>query len=180
VGWISFEDTGAPRLNLATGILDGFAWGGSLGWISFTNLQAFAENDKLFSGPDTDSDAIPDAWEKEKTGSTTNLSAAHDKDGDGVSDYDEYVAGTNPTNANSYLKIVSLISTNGTNAAITWASESTRVYNLKQNEYLTNDDGWVDADPNLLSPQTNGSTTTYVLSSSSVTQLFIRVKAVLP
>lgn len=46
---------------------------------------------------DADADGIPDAWEQEIFGTTTNT-AAGDNDGDGVSNYEEYVADTQPTN----------------------------------------------------------------------------------
>jgi hypothetical protein len=56
--------------------------------------------------PDTDGDGIPDAWELAYFGNITNAVAGADADGDGMSNLDEYRAGTNPTNALSVLKIV--------------------------------------------------------------------------
>jgi enediyne biosynthesis protein E4 len=51
--------------------------------------------------PDMNANGLPDAWES--TYSVTN--AADDADGDRVSNLQEYIAGTDPTNAFSYLKL---------------------------------------------------------------------------
>jgi hypothetical protein len=60
--------------------------------------------------PDVDGDGISDYWETNYFGTvnTTNTAAnaQEDPDGDGMSNHDEYIAGTNPTNALSVLKIV--------------------------------------------------------------------------
>ncbi len=60
--------------------------------------------------PDFDGDGISDYWETNYFGhvNTTNnpSNALNDPDGDGMSNRDEYIAGTNPTNALSVLKIV--------------------------------------------------------------------------
>ncbi len=59
--------------------------------------------------PDFDRDGLSDNWER-LHGFNTNLvaDAAEDADGDGMLNWQEYVAGTNPTNALSYLKIDTL------------------------------------------------------------------------
>jgi hypothetical protein len=60
--------------------------------------------------PDVDGDGMADAWETNYFGTvnTTNnaANALQDPDGDGMINRDEYVAGTNPTDALSVLKIV--------------------------------------------------------------------------
>ena len=51
---------------------------------------------------DANSNGIPDSWEHDYFGSvTTNRTRATDTDHDGMSDYAEFIAGTNPTNAAS-------------------------------------------------------------------------------
>ena len=40
LGWLNFEATGAPQVNLASGILSGSIWSANAGWISLSNQVA--------------------------------------------------------------------------------------------------------------------------------------------
>jgi hypothetical protein len=61
---------------------------------------------------DRDGDALPDAWELHALGDTNRSSGLSDQDwdGDGLSDRDEFVAGTIPTNDASYFAIDMILS----------------------------------------------------------------------
>jgi hypothetical protein len=88
---------------------------------AFSPGPAAGNNVLLTMLPDFDGDGISDYWETNYFGSvnTTNnaSNAFDDPDGDGMSNRDEYIAGTNPTNALSLLKIVlTAIPQSGTNA----------------------------------------------------------------
>jgi hypothetical protein len=56
---------------------------------------------------DSDGDGLPDNWETLHFGSVTNSAglAADDYDHDGFNDASEYIAGTDPVDAQSYLKL---------------------------------------------------------------------------
>ncbi len=82
---------------------------------------------------DSVGDGVSDWWRARNfggTGVTTNSSscAACDPDGDGASNYSEYVADTNPTNALSHFRIQSI--SNATSCAVFYQSSASRKYTL--------------------------------------------------
>jgi hypothetical protein len=81
-----------------------------------------------------------DEWKIAFFGSLTNSQAGDDvdADGDGALNWQEYVAGTNPTNALSCLKFTSAdLSTNGTQgAAINWLTAPGKTYLLQSSGTL--------------------------------------------
>jgi CubicO group peptidase (beta-lactamase class C family) len=82
--------------------------------------------------PDGDGDGLPDAWEIAHGGDATSLAPAGDLDGDGVPNGREYQAGTNPTNALSYLKVESLaLANNGAAARLTFFAASNKTYTVE-------------------------------------------------
>jgi hypothetical protein len=85
--------------------------------------------------PDTDGDGIPDAWE-EQFGFETNsaLDAFLDSDGDTMLNWQEWVAGTEPTNAASYLKFDAIESGGG--ALLTFGAISPRTYTIEFTDTL--------------------------------------------
>lgn len=72
---------------------------------------------------DADSDGLSDTWETRYFGTTTNvINDDTDSDGDGWTDQQEFVAGTHPTNADSFMAGVScdLQSEESDNVVFTW------------------------------------------------------------
>jgi hypothetical protein len=59
-----------------------------------------------------------------------------DPDGDGMNNWQEWVAGTNPTNAASVLQMLSA-TPGATNVVVTWSSVNTRTYSLARATNLT-------------------------------------------
>ena len=55
---------------------------------------------------DTDHDFLPDWWENQYSSSPTTMDAQADDDGDGFSNYKEWMADTDPTNAGSHFQLL--------------------------------------------------------------------------
>ena len=77
---------------------------------------------------DNDGDGLPDNWETNYFGGPSALANA-DTDGDGLSNAEEYVAGTDPTNASSYLKIDSIAANGG--ATLTFGAMAGKSYTVQ-------------------------------------------------
>jgi subtilisin family serine protease len=89
---------------------------------------------------DANHNGISDAWEKYYFGSvTTNRTQLTDSDGDGMSDYAEFIAGTNPTNAASKLVFLSVMVQSNRFVQLRWAAIPGRLYQV---EYSTNFASW--------------------------------------
>ncbi len=82
---------------------------------------------------DSDSDGLPDWWEKLYFNDPRAANPLTDTDGDGQSNYEEFIAGSNPLDASSTFRIAgyqALRQTNGTQIVIHWASFEGNTYSL--------------------------------------------------
>ena len=81
---------------------------------------------------DADQDGLPDAWEK-SLGFPTNITANAfaDLDGDGLADRAEFIAGTNPTNAQSRLAILGIFHVSNM-TTLTFSAVSNRTYTVER------------------------------------------------
>jgi hypothetical protein len=116
---------------------------------------------------DTDCDGLPDAWELAFFGNL-NQTGSDDPDGDGFTNLQEYLAGSDPTNSASSLAIIDATG----NFTFTFRSVAGKSYVVQRCDDLRIG-GWVDF-TNLtaagsLTPMTDA-------EAASLTQRFYRVR----
>jgi hypothetical protein len=175
IGWLQFEQTyGKPRVDLLSGNLSGYAYSANCGWISLSNSAAFVQTDSIQKGA-LASNGLPIAWLLQNFG-TTNVNANADPDGDGMSNAQEYLAGTDPNSSASVLRITSYTRNAATgNNTFIWSGVATRFYALQTNSVLSNPAGWADRFT---------STQPYIISISGIdltpTNNFYRIRAFRP
>jgi serine protease AprX len=124
------EHTAVPRTNSEScgGIAGTAIPNNTYGWGRADALAALGLND-------SDSDALPDWWELWHNLDPNNPSdAVLDSDGDGVSNLNEYLAGTDPRDAADYFHIASISA--GTNCVLSFQSALNRLYTLERRTNL--------------------------------------------
>jgi hypothetical protein len=178
IGWLTFEQTdGQPRVNLLTGEMSGYVWSANCGWISLSNAFAQVQTDSIRQGA-LAPNGLPIAWLLLNFG-TTNISASADPTGKGMTIAQDYLAGTDPNNSNSVLRITGqTFAPGGTNAGVTWKSEPSRFYYVQKNPNLAGTN-WTDSGLGLISPPA-GSTTSSSFNDTNAPMRYYRVEAVRP
>jgi hypothetical protein len=179
IGWITFEQLyGKPKVNLLTGVLSGYVWRANCGWISLSNAVAYVQTDSISPGA-LDSNGLPIAWQLTYFG-MTGLNPNADPTGKGMTLEQDYLAGTNPNNFNSIVRITTeSFSSGGTSAMLTWDSVPTRYYNVQTTPSLSPPIVWTDSGLGLVSPSA-GSTTTASFGGVNAPVRFYRVQPVRP
>jgi hypothetical protein len=83
-------------------------------------------------GEDWNEDGIPDDWQAQYWGANAGLwpDPNADSDGDGVSNHQEYMAGTNPRDANSVLRTSFVTTQQG--SRLVWNTVPGQVYQVEQ------------------------------------------------
>ena len=183
IGWVNFEATGNPRIDLKTGRITGYAYSANTGWLNLADATYYPRTKLLAPAPDTDADGIADAWELERTGtaaSLTILSATGDADGDGVRDFAEYLADTNPRDGADRLRITNfnrtLVGLIHQDADLTWTSNPSRCYRIEYRDNLLSGT-WLDVGSTFTAM---GATTNVVITELEVPQRFYRIAAQKP
>ena len=105
-----------------------------------TNQLGASTNAVVFVGkytfPDVNKNGLSDLWETKFFGGLSSLPGSADHDGDGVSDYREFLSGTNPTNAASALVISLPHELPNRTVRLTWPSTAGRLYVLEGSQDL--------------------------------------------
>ena len=144
---------------------ESFYWSNAQ-WIDLTTFDSSANFciKGLTSYPDWDDDDMPNAWEMQFNLNPTNSSDRNiDNDTDGMSNYDEWIADTNPTNHNSVLN--TSIDMNEEQITINFSSSTQRLYRLLSSDNLLS---WHDA-PDCSVQIGNGSNDQIITSSTNTT-----------
>jgi hypothetical protein len=178
IGWITFEQTyGKPKINLLTGTLSGYVWSANCGWISLSNAVAHVQTDYLYPGQ-LALNGLPISWLLSNFG-TTNINVNSDPTGKGMTVGQDYVAGTDPNNVNSVLRITAEgFNSFGTANSLTWLSQPTRLYYILGNTNLLTPT-WQGSSLGLILPAA-GSTTTAAFTDTKAGAKFYHVQAVVP
>jgi hypothetical protein len=131
-----------------------------------------------YENPDTDGNGLPDGWEYNYFHQVTGTDPNADPDGDGMSNRQEYLAGTTPTDATSVFKILSTMpDTNGT-MTITWSCVPGKRYQVYFRDSLNSGPDWQLVIPDSILATTT--TTNYVTTISGNVQRFYKVGVVNP
>lgn len=128
---------------------------------------------------DSDGDGIPDWWMLQFFGHATgqaadNSRAGDDFDGDGMSNWAEFMAGTNPTNAASCLRVTS-VTLMGASNQIAWTTVGGHSYALQAAAALGQSNAFVDVSPVIAVPGV-GESTTNLMEAASPSNRFYRVR----
>ena len=87
---------------------------------------------------DTDGNGLPDWWEQQFFGQLTGTDPNADPDHDGASNLAEFLAGTDPTNFNSALRLTALRTADTNGIVLEWPSVMGRYYRLLRATNLLN------------------------------------------
>ncbi|HKW29976.1 MAG TPA: PA domain-containing protein, partial [Verrucomicrobiae bacterium] len=106
---------------------------------AITDLQGLVYNGRrlnLQRMVDTDNNGLPDWWELQYFGQLTGTDPSADPDHDGMNNLAEWIAGTNPTNAASVLRLTLVSATNANNVLVSWSSVAGKNYWLERSTNL--------------------------------------------
>jgi subtilisin family serine protease len=116
---------------------------------------------------DADANGLPDWWELQYFGHLTGIDPNADPDHDGMNNLAEWIAGTNPTNAASVLRLTLVSATNASNIVVHWSSVAGKNYWLARSTNLATGFNAIVATNIAATAPTNALTDTAVLPGNS-------------
>jgi len=123
-------------------------WSGDTGAAdtNSTNIVILMDKDKSITGkfdPDFATNSTPVWWIEENFPGTNdyNNAAMEDIDGDGMPAWEEYIAGTMPTNSNSVLRLVNISRNQDGSQTVYWKSVAGKLYSVYRSTNLLS--GWL-------------------------------------
>ncbi len=139
-------------------------------WTYLDNVAVSGQPAGVAGSTDSDGDGLDDSWELDFFGSLAR-NGLGDADQDGIDDRSEYLAGTDPTDAQSLLRVDSLTAGSNANSyVIQWQSVSGKVYRIMSSVDLSSG-VWVTNRSGI--PATPDTNTMGITNASP--QLFFRV-----
>ncbi len=129
---------------------------------------------------DTDGNGLPDWWEKSYFNQPGGVDPNADPDHDGLTNAQEYLAGTNPADSRSALRISSIVKSNAAAGfVITWASVPGKSYQVFRSD--SPGGPWLSDLPGSLLTAAGGQTNlSYTDTSAASARRFYRVGLVVP
>jgi len=142
LGTLSFSrlKEGAPRFGFALARPEPFVnFAFKNGAPADENIAGLGDAPELAIQPpliDEDDDGLPDPWELKIFGSIKESDGSGDHDGDGMSDHDEWLAGTDVLSADSKLTMTMTMQPDGSKV-FEWNGQPGRIYTLERTGALT-------------------------------------------
>src|ERR1051325_261255 len=164
LSWNAFHDLGPLNTNVwlrARAVDAGTLGDWSPGVLYAVNTLAGSHN------------GVPDWWSLKYFGQTA-IDPNADADGDGFNNYAEYVAGTDPLNSNSYLRITGILNLGG-GAQINWQGGTQARQILQRTSGLEGTNSWLNLQTNE-PPTPLGGSYLDVLNTNSASFYRIRVE----
>ncbi|HBA83021.1 MAG TPA: hypothetical protein DCZ95_02900 [Verrucomicrobia bacterium] len=141
-------------------------------WVFAAGQNSFVDQAwSAFKNADNDADKMPDWWESLHDPDLANMDSSTDADGDGALDWEEYWAGTVPTNASSIFAVDQAQAAASDGLVLQWPSRTNRIYSVAYSTNLMLNH-WITAMTNIpATPPANVYTCTVNSASESIYQL---------
>jgi hypothetical protein len=161
---------------ITVGLTTAATTGGQVQYLKLIDTsESHAGQPNPYVNPSTANDGIPDSWKQTYGLSITDANLANrDSDGDGLTTYQEYLAGTDPTNAASKLTLNG-VEKNATGIDITWSSVPGMDYRVRYSDDLQS---WSDFQnvPMAITADSNQTVLSISVPFDAVPKTFFRVE----